>query len=82
MAPESLANLISVRNSQNLLLNNVYLDSKYGRRSFSYTAPRFWNALPSNIRSSVSVDSFKRLTKHHLFNNFSAFKSAAFIYRN
>lgn len=82
MAPECLNSLISIKNADLFLLNNVYLDSYYGRRSFKYTSPRFWNALPFNIRSSNTLDSFKRLTKHHLFNNFSAFKSTAFIYHN
>ena len=80
LAPDSFSSLISIRDRNNYLLNNVYLNSSYGRRSFSYTAPRFWNALPLNIRSSVSLDTFKRLTKNHLFNNFTSFKSAAFMY--
>ena len=80
MAPECLTSLISIRNRDMFLLNNVYMDSHYGRRSFIYSAPRLWNALPFNVRSSASLDTFKRLTKHHLFNNFSVFKSTAFIY--
>ena len=81
MAPESFTTLISIRDHDMLLLNNVYLDSSYGRRSFTYTAPRFWNALPFNIRSSVSLEIFKRLTKNYLFNHFSALKSTAFLYQ-
>ena len=80
MAPECFASFISIRDNDNLLLHNIYLNSSYGRRSFTYTAPRFWNALPFNIRSSVSLEIFKRLTKNYLFNHFSVFKSAAFIY--
>ena len=79
-APECFSSLISIRDHENLLLQNVYLNSSYGRRSFKYTAPRFWNALPLHVRSSTSIDIFKRLTKHYLFNNFSVFKSTAFIY--
>ena len=78
LAPECFATFISIRD--NYLLDNVYLNSSYGRRSFTYTAPRFWNALPFNIRSCVSLDIFKRLTKNYLFNHFSVFKSDAFIY--
>ena len=81
MAPESFTTLISIRDHDMLLLNNVYLNSSYGRRSFTYTAPRFWNALPFNIRSSVSLEIFKRLTKNYLFNHFSALKSTAFLYQ-
>ena len=80
IAPESLLGLVSFRNSDPYLLNNVYLNTNQGRRSFSYAAPRFWNALPLNIRSAASIDSFKRLTKHLLFNEFDSFKSAAFMY--
>ena len=82
MAPDSFSSLISIRDSDNFVLNNVYLNSSYGRRSFTYTAPRFWNALPLNIRSSTSLNIFKRLTKKHLFNNFSTFKSSAFMYHH
>ena len=80
MAPESFSTLISIRDKDHFLLNNVYLNSSYGRRSYKYTTPRFWNALPLNIRSSMSLDIFKRLAKNHLFNNFSTFKSSAFMY--
>ena len=74
LAPECFATFISVRDNDKCLLHNVYLNSSYGRRSFTYTAPRFWNALPFKIRSCVSLDIFKRLTKNYLF------KSDAFIY--
>lgn len=80
MAPECFASFVSIRDNDNHLLHNVYLNSSYGRRSFTYAAPRFWNALPVNIRSCASLDTFKRLTKHYLFNHFSVFKSSAFIY--
>ena len=80
LAPESLCSLLSVRSADAFLLNNVYLDTTYGRRSFTYAAPRFWNALPLNIRASTSIDVFKSQTKHLLFNDFTVFKSKAFIY--
>ena len=81
LAPECLSNLISVRSAEAFLLNNVYLDTNYGRRSFTYAAPRFWNALPLNIRSATSIDIFKSSTKHLLFNHFTAFKQTAFMYQ-
>ena len=81
MAPECFASFVSIRDNDNYLLHNVYFNSSYGRRSFTYTAPRFWNALPFNIRSCTSLSTFKRLTKHYLFNNFSDFKSSAFVYQ-
>lgn len=81
IAPQVLCSLISLRNEGELLLDNVYLNTNYGRRSFTYAAPRYWNALPINIRRANSVDAFKRATKHLLFNNFDTFKNAAFIYQ-
>ena len=42
MAPECFTSLISVRDHENFLLHNVYLNSSYGRRSFKYIAPRFF----------------------------------------
>ena len=80
MAPESLLGLISVKDSDPFLLNNVYLNSNQGRRSFSYAAPRFWNPLPRKIRSAASLDSFKRSLKYLLFNEFDTLKSTAFMY--
>ena len=36
-------------------------------RSFSCYAPRLWNRLPDSIKGATSVETFKRLLKHHLF---------------
>ena len=36
-------------------------------RAFSVTAPCTWNSLPSDIRSWLTVDTFKRHLKTHLF---------------
>ena len=80
IAPHSLCSLITIRNAEQLLLKNVYLDTNYGRRTFTYTAPRYWNALPLEIRVETRLETFKRLTKHMLFNNFHEYKSNVFIY--
>ena len=80
VAPNSLCELITIWSVDNFLLKNVYLDSSYGRRSFTYNAPRYWNALPFDIRSEIRLDHFKRLTKHLLFNNFNDYKRIAFMY--
>ena len=80
LAPENLTNLISFRCADTLILNNIFLDTSYGRQSFSYAAPRYWNSLPGNIRFSTTIENFKRLTKTYLFNNFSILKSNAFKY--
>ena len=39
----------------------------YGKRSFAYSAPSAWNALPQQVRSSDSVSTFRSRTKTHLF---------------
>lgn len=80
MAPECLSSLISVRSADAFLLNYVYLNSSYGRRSYTYAAPRYWNALPINVRSANNLDTFKKLTKTLLFQNFDTFEHTAFIY--
>lgn len=80
MAPENLSSLISVRHADALILNNVYFNSVNGRRTFAYIAPRYWNALPLHVRSSRSIDVFKRSTKSILFQNFETLQNAAFMY--
>ena len=39
----------------------------YGDKSFPVAGPRLWNDLPNTVRSSQSVDAFKRNLKTHLF---------------
>ena len=79
-APQCLIELIKVNSAAEFTLHYVYLDSCYGRRSFKYCAPRYWNALPFNIRSCCNLDTFKKLTKTYLFNNFYILKKTAFKY--
>lgn len=79
-AQECLYELLTIRSVDSFLFNLIYLDSDFGRRSFSYAAPRYWNALPIEIRSANTLDSFKRSTKHLLFNNFNEYKNKVFIY--
>lgn len=40
-----------------------------GDRAFTYSAPKLWNSLPSNIRSTQSLNEFKKLLKTFLFVN-------------
>ena len=42
----------------------------YGERSFSHSAPKIWNSLPFNLRHALTITSFKRQLKTHLFNQF------------
>ena len=39
-----------------------------GDRAFSVYAPKLWNALPLDIRTSISLTVFKKLLKTHLYN--------------
>ena len=41
--------------------------STFVDRSFSCYGPRIWNQLPEYIKCAGSIDIFKRLLKHHLF---------------
>ena len=39
-----------------------------GRRSFSYSSPVIWNAIPLSVRDAPSVSTFKRRLKSFYFN--------------
>ena len=75
IAPVYLSNLIelynpprSLRSSNSLLIKvNVGEFRRLGDRAFSITAPSVWNALPIEVRTSKSIDIFKRSLKTHLF---------------
>jgi len=41
--------------------------SNYGRRAFSFAGPHTWNSLPDQLRTSVSLATFKRSLKTFLF---------------
>ena len=69
MAPVELCSLLTINSVEYCTLKYRFLDSVYGRRSFSYAAPRLWNALPMFIRKLDSLDNFKAKLKYHLFNN-------------
>ena len=73
-SPTYLSNLITVykptrvlRSSSQLLLAVPSIKSSAGRRSFSFAAPKVWNSLPLNIRSSTSLTSFGSSLKTFLF---------------
>ncbi|GLD72544.1 uncharacterized protein AKAME5_002386900 [Lates japonicus] len=40
----------------------------FGDRAFSVAAPTLWNLLPSKLCNALSLDSFKKFLKIHLFN--------------
>ena len=49
------------------LLETPLVRTKFGERAFCYYAPKIWNSLPKDIRSSKSIDTFKKKVKSHLF---------------
>ena len=40
---------------------------EYGRRAFSYSGPKIWNLLPAELKSDISLNSFKSGLKTMLF---------------
>ena len=63
-----------------LKLKTKFCKTAYGRKTFSYNAPRLWNALPLHIRTEESLDAFKKAVKTLLFKDTEGFKSKAFRY--
>ena len=39
----------------------------YGNRAFSICGPTLWNKLPVSVRASLSLETFKKNLKTHLF---------------
>ncbi|CAH2299605.1 Hypothetical predicted protein [Pelobates cultripes] len=55
-----------LRSSTNTLLSLPQYKKKMARSSFSYRAPQLWNDLPHNLKSSLSLKSFKRSLSTYL----------------
>ena len=76
-APTYLSELIQpYKNQRNLRSNNQYLlrvpksrTTTFGDRAFSVCAPKLWNNLPTDVKSSPSIDIFKKKLKTYLFSN-------------
>jgi hypothetical protein len=74
-APSYLSNLLntysptrSLRSSTaNLLQTHSYRLKTYGKRSFSVAAPFLWNSLPSELRETTCLNTFKKKLKTYLF---------------
>ena len=45
----------------------LYSGERYAGTSYSVAAPKLWNSLPANIKSSRSLDAFKKRLKTHYF---------------
>ena len=75
LAPTALQDMCVSSRRDNLLLQCTFFNrTKYGKRAFSYYAPRYWNNLPVNLRRISNVDSFKKALKSFLILNFQDFK--------
>ena len=75
LAPQYIQDLINdytpqrnLRSGSKCLLEtpNFNLES-YGKRAFSVAAPRLWNSLPMELKTSTSIDIFKKKLKTYLF---------------
>ena len=49
----------ALRSSSQQLLNVPTVTTDYGRRAFSYCAPKIWNEIPAATRNSLTVQTFK-----------------------
>ena len=66
--PEYLKELLRYNFSNSTpFLQESRTHSSCGDRAFQYLAPRLWNKLPTEIKTSLSVESFKASLKTHLF---------------
>ena len=66
-SPKYLANVITIRTDyrsrrvgSNMMLHQAITTSVYAESAFAVAAPKCWNALPADIRSTESETLFKR----------------------
>ena len=78
LAPSPLAAKVQLSSPLDMLLDlsQFFPVSSFGKRAFSYYAPRCWNALPRCLPVIPCLDTFKAHLKHHLFTNFSSYLHA------
>ena len=57
----------ALRSHGQRLLATPHVKTSIGSRAFRVAAPSVWNALPLHVRSSPSIDIFKRELKTHFF---------------
>ena len=75
LAPGYLSDLLKIYNpprqlrSKNKMLLEVpkTVLKTYGDKAFAYAAPTLWNSLPEELRTTSSIELFKRHLKTHLF---------------
>jgi hypothetical protein len=86
MCPQYLQECVRIKDSENRILYIPRVNTAYGDRAFSNSAPRLWNALPLSLRKSETISYFKAHLKQHLFSNFNEYanevnKYRTFLYR-
>ena len=77
-APTYLSELIQpYKNQREMRSNSQYLlrvpksrTTTFGDRAFSACAPKLWNNLPSDVKSSPSIDIFNKELKKYIFSNY------------
>ena len=57
----------SLRSNSNNSLSVPMVKANTGTRTFHSCAPSFWNNLPLSVRSAISVATFRKYLKTHLF---------------
>ncbi|KAI0215007.1 ER membrane protein complex subunit 1 [Lamellibrachia satsuma] len=74
LAPAYITDLLHEKRATEVLRsatnNDLYVPpscSRYVDRTFSISAPRMWNALPSEMKTISCLVTFKRLLRTHLF---------------
>ena len=82
MAPQQLTDKLFIICPLNMILDSdTYRpNTSYGRRSFTYMAPRYWNALPRELRVLPELITFKNGFKFYLFDNTDNFLHRVDLY--
>ena len=71
LAPTTLSSKIRLSSPLDMVLDSSFNPlSSFGKKSFSYSAPRCWNALPRHLRVIPTLSIFKSQLKHHLLTIF------------
>jgi hypothetical protein len=76
MAPSYLAEIITQKtttryslrtNNKHLLTVPLMKRKTFGDRAFAFAGPKVWNELPTEIKETQNIDTFKKKLKTHLF---------------
>ena len=81
ISPDNMHKVLDIDNAETRTLKLKHYTTKYGRRSFSYAAPRFWNHLPLALRTETCIETFKKQLKYNLFNNIGNIMGTINIYK-